>query len=689
MRLPGPLRRVVDYVWDNPSAELDARGILSSPKVGLWLGLEVLLIIIASWFALFVFPEDSGLRRVMVDVGTGPFLTVFVLGAVTLFLTLVVPIRALGLFDGPRWRGYLDQLVTTGITPMRYFAGKWATSQLFFLALLAATLPFVTLYGLLGGVSLGRTVLAYVLLWAYCNLLLFVAVGFGVVAHEGMALAVTWLLFSVALIADLTPLPSCAACLTPLRFLIQPLVSAIAGSASPTASWLYFDAHILGLDIPWPVWALTVWSTIAVAVTLTCLVGPLHTFAPGLNNFGAVVLPGDGRRAFFRRMRPFVTRRVELAFLFENRGPALSRLSLPLRAAVQVLFLGLLVACILPLAFDPKLLAGLHDLDDILGLHAGLFSGVFFFAVFALRSGRQGAAARATFGGVRVPLVVLDAGVFIVFAALVTAFVTCGFATSWSDLQALSTGQMTGYSVDTAERLVHASLTTLDVVIATAAGGFLVMKLVGTRTLSEDQAFFAGVAYAGALMLLPILALALGKALDRADDPTIEALALPAMFFGLPSPIAHVMFTAYPRGSSAHVYDTWLMRNGHWLWQAGGLLNLVLLGVASHLALWREHDLLDRSRDAPAAAGGPIAPCPRCEGRLAVPAGRTAWGGILGTWLAGAVRCVECHEEYLGASGRAPGLRGALIGLARAGVFLLLFGALLAVVVATLAGRPT
>ena len=49
--------------------------------------------------------------------------------------------------------------------------------------------------------------------------------------------------------------------------------------------------------------------------------------------------------------------------------------------------------------------------------------------------------------------------------------------------------------------------------------------------------------------------------------------------------------TTYPRGNP-HIFDTWLMRNGHWLWQAGGILNLVLLGIASHLTLWREHDLL-------------------------------------------------------------------------------------------------
>ena len=47
-----------------------------------------------------------------------------VLLTVVCYATLVVPFRASGLLEGPRWRGYLDQLVTTGLSPLRYYAGE-------------------------------------------------------------------------------------------------------------------------------------------------------------------------------------------------------------------------------------------------------------------------------------------------------------------------------------------------------------------------------------------------------------------------------------------------------------------------------------------------------------------------------------------------------------------------------------
>ena len=65
----------------------------------------------------------------------------------------------------------------TTVGYLRYHAGKWATCQPFFLSLLAASLPFVVLFGLLGGATIGRTALAYGLLYAYANLLLLVTMG--------------------------------------------------------------------------------------------------------------------------------------------------------------------------------------------------------------------------------------------------------------------------------------------------------------------------------------------------------------------------------------------------------------------------------------------------------------------------------------------------------------------------------
>lgn len=679
------LRRAIDYVWDNPSAEQDARTILVSPKVGLWLGLEVLLIIIATVVALFVLPEEEDeFRRIVVAVGTGPYLTLVTLGVVTLFLTLIVPLRAVGLLEGPRWRGYLDQVVTTGITPLRYFLGKWATSQPFFLALLGASLPFVTLFGLLGGATLGRTLAAYGLLYLYANLLLVFAAGLGVVVHEVGALITTWLAFGLAQLLATLPAPSSLACFSPLRFILQPVVAAAAGSGAPIALRLYGDAHVLGLDVPWVAWALGCWTVLAAAMAVACVVGPPHAFLPGVNNFGAVVLHGDSKRAFLRRLRPFVTRRVELAFLFENRGPRLVRWTLPLNALSQAALLGLLAVTVLPVGLDPALVGTIPELEVVLGLQSVLVAIVFGVALYVMRSGRMAAAAHASIGGLRVPHLVFDAGVMVGFCGLVVLVFALGYADCWRALVTVAaTPRGWRQSFESPEQLVHASLVMLDGTIIAALSGFLVLKLAAARLLNEDQALGVAALYVFGLVVVPVMALGAAQDISRAEEVMFRPLAGPVAFFGLPSPISHVIVVMGELRSNEWLpEDAWLLQNGFWLWHAVWLPSLLLTTLAAHRSVWREAAVLEGARP-PATA----APCPRCEARLSVPAGWTAWGGVVGTWLAGAVRCAECQEEYLARTGAKPGLLGILMSVGRAALGTVVLLGLIVGVAAALAAQ--
>lgn len=116
----------------------------------------------------------------------------------------------------------------------------------------------------------------------------------------------------------------------------------------------YGGAHLFGLELPWIVWTGVVWSAAVSLAAVTCALGPLHAFAPGLNNFGAVVLPGDGKRGFFRRLRPLLARRVDLAFLFQNRSPALARWHLPLRTLQLLVLMLAATAAAYAALFDPR-----------------------------------------------------------------------------------------------------------------------------------------------------------------------------------------------------------------------------------------------------------------------------------------------------------------------------------------------
>lgn len=683
--------RLIGYAWDNPTAEHDARSILSAHKIGLWLGVEVLLIAVAAALGLFVAPEERLYREVMVKLGTGPWLIFCTLGTLAIFLTIVVPLRAVGLLDGPRWRGYMDQVITTGITPLRYHAGKWATSQPFFLALLGASLPFVTLFGLLGGATLGHTVLAYVVLLAYANLLLLVTMALGVIVHEGLALVGTLALFGALMIVDFTPAPSSLACFTPVRFLIQPIVSVL----SPTAAVerLYGAPHPFGLELPWAVWALGLWAFVGALALLTLMLGPLHGFPPGLNNFGGVVLPGDGTRAFFRRVRPFVARRVELAFLFENRGPRLVRLTLPLRWLQQVA-LGLLAAALaLSVAFDPDVVRESRYAAQFVAwvqVGAGL---PLVLTLFLLRGGWAHSMARCPIAGLRVPVLLFDLGAFFVVAAGVIGLHALGFALVWGDLALLkgSLGSSWSERAVTADELFAGSSNILNAQVVTALVGLLIMKVLGTRVLSEDQAFFGTAAFLLALIILPLFPL--GGALALSRSPEVPAIVRPfastVFFFGLVSPASHVAVVTNSIARELRVpgADHWLLANGFWLWSGAFIAFLSTYAWAGHRALWREAQLLERLGDVDAPT--PAADAPRCEAcgcRLATPVAFTSWGGLVGTRLLGIVRCLDCRVEFQRATGRPPGLAKVAVLAGRALVVAAVSVVLVAALYAALLG---
>lgn len=686
------LRRLVAYAWDNPTAEHDARAILAAHKVGLWLGLEVLAIAITSAIVLLGLADgERVVRDAIVGLGTGPLLIFVTLGVVTLFLTFFVPLRAVGLLEGPRWRGYMDQLVTTGITPLRYHAGKWASSQPFFLALLAASLPFVTLFGLLGGATVGWTLAAYALLYAYANLLLVVTMALSVAMHEALALCCSWALFGGLILLDLFPAPSSAACFTPVRYLIQPVVRALAGSSATVAERLYGPPHPFGVEVPWLVWAAVVWSVLAAVAVVNLLVGPPHAFVPGLNNFGAVVLPGDRGRAFFRRVRPLAQRRVELAFLFENRGPRLVRLDLPLRCAQQVTLAVLLAALALSVVFDRDVIAELRSAPDFLVAVQLACGGALALTLGLLAGGWSRAMLRCPVGRARVPGALFDLGAFVVVAAALVTLHAAGFAATWSDLAQLRpvygvTGglERLGGPAD----VFAASSTILGAQLVTAFAALLAMKVVGTRVLGDGQPMGAAAVFVLAVVFLPFFFAVVGDGLAREQELAfLRPYASTAFFFGLASPATHVLvhLQGVPR-SLPNAGGSFLLTNGFWLWQLALLAFLGAYAWAGHRSLLREAEALERlGDDAPPPPPPGATPCAACGCALAVPAGFTSWGGVVGTRLVGLVRCLDCKAEYVRATGRPPGLIRLGFMLGQAGLMVVATIALLVLVHVALA----
>lgn len=664
------LRRFVALAWDNPTAEHDARTILTPGKVGLWLGLEVALVLLSSALIQFVaLPDSQELRRFVAEVGAGQVHAANVFGTVCAFLTLVVPLRASWLLEGPRRRGYLDQIVTTGISPLRYYAGKWASSQPFFVALLAATLPPIVLFTLLGGADPWRALVSYVLLFAFANLVLVVTLALGTVLHEVVALLLSWGLFFAASGAAFAPIPSVLGALSPQRYFVQPFVDALAGAEAAMIGPLYGAARPFGAVLPWPTYTLAMWAALGGVALLTCALGPLHSFVPGLNNFGAVVIPGDAGRLRVRRLRPFLSRRVELAFLFENAGPRLLRWALPLRTLQQVSLLALVAFVLQALAFDP-FLTGQAPLPFQVGVQATAAGLVLLLSLLVFASGRVDALRSFRLGRFAIPQVAFDVGGFLLVLGVVLALQRLGYLVAWEAMVANPSRAWSPLAPEDASALSDQLLALLIVV---AGSTFLALKVAGSELLGRGPALLAGGLYLLVMNLVPLVCLSVAYSCSQADDPLVAQTA-PTWFVlaeAAPGVALNVIVEGVPRAFRAH---HWLLERGFWLWHAGLIGTLVVAAWAGHATVAREARAMR-----PAAPDGELS-CPRCRSRRSIEPVWTAWGGLIGTRLVHPRRCVDCHHLF-GPHGRDLGRVPILVALLARG---LIAGGLVAIAVLTI-----
>lgn len=656
-------RRAVRYAWDNPSAEADARTILSSPKLGGWLGLEVLLLIVVGTSTLLVAPAEEREIRDLLEVnGAGALLIDSSFLLIAKLFTLLLPFRAAGLLEGPRWRGYLDQVITTGVSPFRYFAGKWATTQPLIAGLLLAALPFITLYGLLGGADWGRVVVGYVLLYLYANLIVIVVCGLSALVHEALAVVLTLALFIGFNALAYLPVPSVIGSFTPVRYFIQPMIAPLGGSEAALLAKVYGDPNLLGLHVPWLLWVLGSWSALAACAGLCCALGPLHTFVPCLNNFGALVFPGDKKRFRFRKVRPFLARRTELAFLFDNRSPRLGRWALPLRALQLSFLLGGLALIVFCAGFAHPAMS-LMPHEGVFVIHTSATVIVLVLALFLFTSGRVQSLARFRLAGLRIPLFVFDLAVFVGLLAWLVALHLAVFSYSWADLA--MPRPFWNRSGTPRELFVRCSIV-LGILLPLALSTFLVMKLVGTRWLGKGWVFLMGAIWVFFFGSIPALLAVLSKAFSQADNLGVRPWKLPVYALSLisPSTQAVAMLERAPRWIRQ---EHWLLSRGYWFWHA------LLIGYLSVLS-WRMHrsnlaeaavfDSLDPHSDAE-AAGNP--PCPECESLLQVPQPYSDWGGMGITSLFKTVRCLDCGAEFDSRTGQVHKQRNFYLGLFRYG----------------------
>lgn len=308
------VRRLISLVRESPTFGRDRAAMLSGASVGI----TAMLLNGAVLFMLMpvmLDPDDRDFRMLTENIEFGQLMALILMGGATAFATFLIPLRLISVFWGPRLGRYFDQIVLSGISPLRFVIGK-ATSQNLFLALiLFLLLPWLVLCLTLGGVDLSVLVVSVLLIWLYCMALSLVTLWAALYLNELLAAAMVIGGAVVLSVLGCLPIPIQPFVLTPFPALIHGVYSAMP----QTDLWIQSN---YGTTVLTCAMAMTV---VAVMAIIGIHLGPLYGIIQENSTFGEVVKQGDSQRKRWFRLRLHIQRPSELAFFYENRGVELQR----------------------------------------------------------------------------------------------------------------------------------------------------------------------------------------------------------------------------------------------------------------------------------------------------------------------------------------------------------------------------
>ena len=305
------VRRFLGLFQNSPTFGRDRANLISGVTIGttaLVLNGAILMFVLP----LMLSPNDSGFRALTENIEFGQLLGLILLGGATAFATCLIPMRLISVFMAPRIGRYFDQIVLSGITPLRFLIGK-ATSQNLFLALiLFLLLPWFVLVLSLGGLQWPVFLANLFLVWLYCMMLALVMLWISLYVNEFLAMLIVIAGAAVLCILGCVPMPYQPFILTPFPALMHSVYVAVdlPGISSPHSFFGVFAASAAAM--------LTVSAVALAAIYL----GPLYGIIRDNSTFGEVVKTGDSKRKRRFRFRLHIQRPSEIAFFYENRGDA-------------------------------------------------------------------------------------------------------------------------------------------------------------------------------------------------------------------------------------------------------------------------------------------------------------------------------------------------------------------------------
>jgi hypothetical protein len=210
------VRRLIDLFRDSPTYGRDRANLIFGFSIGataLLLNGAVMMLVLP----LMLDPDDPDYRQITEHVEFGQLLAMMLLGGGDGLCDRADSASTGDSFLGPRMGRYFDQIVLSGISPLRFVIGK-ATSQNLFLGLiLFLLLPWLVLSLTLGGVDLSFFVAGLFLVWLYCMALALVTLWAPLYLNELLAAGVVILGAGALCAIGCAPLPIQPFVLTPVR----------------------------------------------------------------------------------------------------------------------------------------------------------------------------------------------------------------------------------------------------------------------------------------------------------------------------------------------------------------------------------------------------------------------------------------------------------------------------------------
>ncbi|MDP6118728.1 MAG: hypothetical protein QGG53_43250 [Planctomycetota bacterium] len=554
------LARKLEILWDSPNLLKDIGSLLSAWRIGAWFCLINMVLgpLMATMIVMGSIENEEPFVQISQQLGLGQYLAVNLMLGLCGVLTLLIPLRASGLIEGPRWAKYFDQIVLSGISPERYLAGRIASQNIFFVLILLASMPYAVF-----GLSLGGTKFSYIVgclfaLWVYANLLSVATVAAGAIVHETGAVFLTVTLAGVMFGLGLIPVAVFG--LSPTHYIIEPFHQALA-SAGKLSTGYQFVINYRGATYQLSSLLLFAFNggLLGLVCFLFCLLGPVNCLVKENSTFGEVVMPGDTKRKRLFRMRFILRRRSEVAFFYENRNPLLTRWEVPLRYLPICAILGTTILLAFGVAhyYSYEL-----DLEDFSGLNLFLMCAGLVAAAFTFTADRMTETTEMRCGRFTFTKGALDATAFLFFAALVYAIGFWGInmreafelseqrslgqaETAWSWLRSPPDVREVAY-VKKVTKLCHFFfLLGLEI--------YALIRLMGCQFWERSTSVFVML-----IFLLALFGVPLGGTLVFFSHRDLRHLAQSVAFISVPSPIPLIVATVddYVGGEMGRLLDT-------------------------------------------------------------------------------------------------------------------------------------